>query len=71
MHALNALNVMSHGHHVTMQVGDTLSARVIMSKCSGRRATFATQCVHALTGQVLVDGVALAILPSKEQQERQ
>jgi len=46
-----------------LQVGDTLEASVTVSKCSGRRTTFLTQCVLVETGQVLVDGVALAIMP--------
>ncbi|KAF5841853.1 HotDog domain-containing protein [Dunaliella salina] len=48
-------------------VGDVLHAHVTVGKCSGRRITFATQCVHAHTGRVLVDGTALALLPSSQE----
>mmetsp|Transcript_4619 Transcript_4619/g.10916 ORF Transcript_4619/g.10916 Transcript_4619/m.10916 type:complete len:160 (+) Transcript_4619:169-648(+) len=45
-------------------VGDILNARVTVGKCSGKRITFTTQCVHAQTGRVVIDGVALALIPS-------
>ena len=49
-----------------LQIGDLLHATVTVSKCSGRRTTFATSCLHEPTGRVVVDGTALALMPSHD-----
>ncbi|KAG2482747.1 hypothetical protein HYH03_018341 [Edaphochlamys debaryana] len=44
-------------------VGQAVTATVTVQRVSGRRVTFATSVVAAGSGQVLVDGEALALLP--------
>lgn len=47
-----------------VQVGQTVQATVMVERCSGQRVTFNTQCSVAGSTQPLVQGTALALLPS-------
>jgi len=45
-----------------MQVDEPLLARVIVTKVSGRRVTFETECFQLASGAVIVNGEAVAML---------
>ena len=43
------------------QVGDSLTATVTVERSSGSRVSFQTRCRSADSGQMVVDGTALAL----------
>ena len=45
-----------------IQVGDDVTATLTVDKASGSRVTFRTLCCHSGTGDVLVEGSALALI---------
>lgn len=47
-----------------LQVGDAVQAVVTVTKRSGSRVMFGTQCINPATGAILVDGSAMALLPT-------
>jgi hypothetical protein len=47
-----------------MQIGCPIVATVTVHRVSGRRVTFGTVAVLQETGQVVVDGDALALIPT-------
>lgn len=48
------------------QVGQELEATVTLEQLSGSRASFSTVCKN-LEGRVVVDGLALALIPPDEE----
>ena len=45
-----------------MQVDEALLARVIVTRVSGRRLIFETECFQLASGAVIVNGEAVALL---------
>ena len=54
----------------TAEVGALLHATVQATRVVGRRAVFDTRCVLHGSNRVVVDGVALALLPPKPRTEQ-
>jgi acyl-CoA thioesterase FadM len=56
------------------QVGDSLTATVTVERSSGSRVSFQTRCRSADSGQIVVDGTALALIkplpPAPEHQQQ-
>ena len=48
-----------------MQVDEPLLARVIVTKVSGRRVMFETECFQLASGAVIVNGEAVALLDQR------
>ncbi|BDA47130.1 probable (R)-specific enoyl-CoA hydratase [Coccomyxa sp. Obi] len=46
-------------------VGDCVTARITVEKVSGSRVAFKTECLSG-SGVVLVDGVAMALMPGRQ-----
>lgn len=53
-----------------MQVGDAVTATLTVERASGSRVAFQTLCRSAASGQVLVEGTALALIRPAEQQQQ-
>ncbi len=54
-----------HDQHWWTQVDEPLLARVIVTKVSGRRVMFETECFQLASGAVIVNGEAVALLDQR------